>query len=137
MLHNPITHQPAAVEAPAVMTGGLNRSLLRLEGLAALLAAIAAYWYLGGSGWLFVALLLAPDVSMLGYLRGPKTGALLYNAVHNYALALALTGAALAAGWSLGVLLGLILLAHIGMDRLLGYGLKYPTGFKDTHLQRV
>jgi hypothetical protein len=35
------------------------------------------------------------------------------------------------------VAVALIWFAHIGMDRTVGYGLKYPTSFKDTHLQRV
>lgn len=115
----------------------LPRRLLRLEGLAVLVAAIALYFHLG-LGWLaLVLLLLVPDLSMLGYLGGPRAGALAYDAVHTYVLPLALGLVGVLAGAELATQLALIWLAHIGLDRLLGYGLKYPTGFKDTHLQRV
>ncbi len=74
---------------------------------------------------------------MLAYLIGPRAGAAAYNLVHTYALALplALTGFWLASPIALG--LGLIWIAHIGMDRMFGYGLKYATGFHDTHLGRI
>lgn len=74
---------------------------------------------------------------MLGYLKGPHAGAISYNVVHNWATA----GLVLALGVALAVpgvvLAGLILVAHVGMDRLMGYGLKYPTSFQDTHLGRI
>jgi hypothetical protein len=110
------------------------RLLLRLEGLFVLLCAVAAYGISGFSWWLFAGLLLAPDLFMVGYLAGPGIGANLYNAGHTYtsALALGAIGHALAA--PLGAALALIWIAHIGMDRALGYGLKEPTGFADTHL---
>lgn len=111
--------------------------LLRLEGLAVFAGAIAAYAYLGGAAWMFIVLLFVPDVSMIGYARNLRLGALTYNLVHNYALALGIFGAAWALNAELGMLLGLILIAHIGLDRMIGYGLKYPTAFKDTHLGRV
>lgn len=89
-----------------------------------------------GWGW-FVLLLLVPDISIAGYLAGPKVGSVAYDLVHTY-----LAPAILAAGMLLGVVppmwgLPLIWLAHIGMDRLLGFGLKYPSAFKETHLSRV
>lgn len=124
-------------ETPATQADAGPGLLLRLEGLATLVASIAAYAHLGGNGWLFLALLLAPDVSMLGYLRGPHMGAWLYNLFHAYLLPGGLLAAALALGWESGALLALIWLAHIGMDRAVGYGLKYATHFKDTHLSRV
>jgi hypothetical protein len=115
----------------------LPRRLLHLEGLAVLVAAIALYFD-AGYGWLALVLLfLAPDLSMLGYLGGPRLGALAYDVVHTYALPVALALAGVLAEAGLATQLGLIWLAHLGLDRLLGYGLKYPTGFKDTHLQRV
>lgn len=108
--------------------------LLRLEGLAALAAAVTAFWFIGGNWWLFALLLLAPDLSMLGYSAGEKTGAKLYNLAHTYTVPAALG----AIGWFGGigwlVPVALIWVAHIGMDRALGYGLKYPDGFKQTHL---
>ena len=86
---------------------------------------------------LAAAALLAPDLSAAGYLGGPRLGALTYNAVHNLVLALACFGI----GWALGsaplALGGAILVAHVGMDRALGYGLKLATGFADTHLGRI
>ncbi|THD43822.1 MAG: DUF4260 family protein [Bradyrhizobium sp.] len=111
--------------------------LLRAESLAVFAAAVAAYAYLGGSWALFAALLLAPDLAMLFYLAGPRVGAVAYNLVHAYVapLALAIAGVAFAAPMALSV--ALIWLAHIGLDRALGYGLKYPSGFADTHLGRI
>ena len=115
----------------------LPRRLLHGEGLVVLAGAIALYVD-SGYGWLaLVVLFLAPDLSMLGYLAGPRVGALAYDVVHTYALPVALGVAGVLGGSSTAIQLALIWLAHIGMDRLLGYGLKYPTGFKDTHLQRV
>jgi hypothetical protein len=115
----------------------LPSRLLRLEGLAVLAAALILYFE-GGHGWLLlVVLALAPDLSMLGYLGGPALGAATYDIAHTYALPIALGVVGVLAGSELAIQLALIWLAHVGLDRLLGYGLKYPTGFKDTHLQRV
>ncbi|KAA0112689.1 DUF4260 family protein [Methylobacterium sp. P1-11] len=113
---------------------GWPRMLLRLEGACILAAALWAYGWLGQSWWLFAALLFAPDLSMLGYAAGPVAGAVLYNLMHT--LALPLIGLSLAAGFDRTDLAGLALiwLAHIGLDRALGYGLKYASGFGDTHL---
>jgi hypothetical protein len=111
--------------------------LLRLEGLAVLAGALALYFD-SGYGWLLLLLLfLAPDLSMLGYLGGPALGALTYDAVHTYAFPVALGVIGVLAGSDPATQIALIWLGHIGLDRLLGYGLKYPTGFRDTHLQRV
>lgn len=115
----------------------LPRRLLHLEGLAVLVGAIALYFDLG-FGWLaLVVLFLAPDLSMLGYVAGPRIGALAYDVVHTYALPAVLGVAGVLGGSDTAIQLALVWFAHIGLDRLLGYGLKYPTGFKDTHLQRV
>lgn len=111
--------------------------LLRAEGLAVLVAALVLYFD-SGYGWvLLVVLALAPDLSMAGYLAGRRAGALAYDAAHTYVLPVALAMGGVLGGLDLAVQLALIWLAHIGADRLLGYGLKYPTHFKDTHLQRV
>jgi Domain of unknown function (DUF4260) len=114
------------------------RLLVRLEGLTAL--ALAVWWYAaaGGGHWvLFAVLFFVPDLSMLGYRWGPRVGAATYNLVHTYAIAGILAAVGVASGYRLFVELALILTAHIGMDRLLGYGLKYPRGFNDTHLQHL
>jgi hypothetical protein len=111
--------------------------LLRLEGLAAIGASIAVYVAAGGDWLPFVILLILPDLSIAAYLRGPVTGALIYNLVHNWALAGALFGLWVLLGEPLLFVAGAALMAHVGMDRLLGYGLKYPTSFQDTHLGRI
>jgi Domain of unknown function (DUF4260) len=110
---------------------------LRLEGAAALIAGLVAYNRLGGE-WLFaVPLLLLPDLSMAGYLAGPRIGSAVYNAAHNWATGLAVFGAGLALGNGALAIVGAILIAHTGGDRLFGYGLKLPTSFQDTHLGRI
>ena len=122
--------------ARAVATGGVVL-LLRLEGLAVLAAAVAVYAFIGGSWPLFALLLLAPDLAMIGYRFGPAVGAAAYNAVHTYLAPAALGAAGLALGAPTMQALALIWIAHIGLDRALGYGLKYATGFGDTHLGRI
>jgi Domain of unknown function (DUF4260) len=113
------------------------RVLLRAEGLAVAVAAIALYFHAGYPWWLLVALVLAPDVSMVGYLAGPIVGAAAYDAAHTYVLPIVLVAVGVIADAELATQFGLIWFTHIGVDRAVGYGLKYPTGFKDTHLQRV
>ena len=122
----------AAANGP--VRGGVS-VLLRLEGAVELGAAILVYWVLGGGWVMFAVLLLVPDLSMLGYLAGNRIGAAIYNAVHTYLAPALLAGLA----WALHLppwvtLVALIWAAHIGADRLLGFGLKYPEGFKPTHL---
>jgi Domain of unknown function (DUF4260) len=119
------------------MVERLPRRLLHLEGLA--LFAGSLYLYFDGDyGWLLlVVLFLAPDLSAIGYMGGPRLGALTYDLAHTSALPVALGVAGMLWDSDTAVQIALIWLAHIGLDRLLGYGLKYPSGFKDTHLQRV
>jgi hypothetical protein len=113
------------------------RFWLHAEGAAALAAAAILYQWLGGS-WLFaIPLLLLPDVSMVGYLAGRGAGSFFYNLVHNWAVGLAALGIGAWVGSDPIMLVGTVLVGHVGMDRLVGYGLKYPTHFKDTHLQRL
>ena len=110
------------------------RYILRIEGLA--IAAVSAVLYArtGASWWLFAALWLTPDLSMLGYLASPCRGARIYNAFHTYTVPITLG----LLSWLLDakalVPFALIWVNHIGVDRLLGYGLKYSTGFSWTHL---
>lgn len=111
--------------------------LLRTEGATMLAASGALYWLSGESWWLFALLLLAPDASMLGYLAGPRVGAALYNAIHSYPLPAALGTFGLVAGTPPAVAVSLVWFAHIGMDRAIGYGLKYEGEFQDTHMERV
>ena len=115
----------------------LPRLLLRAEGAAVAVGAVALYFSEGYAWWLLLLLALAPDLAMLGYLGGSRLGAACYDAVHTYVGPVALAAAGVLADADAAVQLALIWLAHIGADRLVGYGLKYPTDFKDTHLQRV
>ncbi|WP_439602554.1 DUF4260 domain-containing protein [Devosia sp.] len=107
---------------------------LRVEGFVALIAAVTTYWFLGGNWWLFAVLLLTPDLSFFGLYAGETAGAKIYNLAHTYAVP-ALLGAI---GWFGGVFwltqVALIWVAHIGLDRALGYGLKYPGVAHHTHL---
>jgi len=114
--------------------GGV-RAVLRAEGLVVLGGALFLYADTGRSWWLFAALFLAPDLSMLGYLASPRVGALAYNALHSYVAPLALAG--VSRGDGLGFALALIAVAHIGFDRAMGYGLKYSSAFAHTHLGRI
>ena len=119
------------------MLDRLPSLLLRCEGLAVLIAAVVLYAH-ADFGWLlFVVLILAPDLSALGYLAGPRVGAASYDLVHTHVLPVALGAGGVVSDTDWAMQIALIWLAHIGMDRAVGYGLKYPTGFKDTHLQRV
>jgi hypothetical protein len=111
--------------------------LLRSEGAAILVAASTAYVYGGHSWWLFAALFLLPDISMLGYLANPRVGSAAYNAAHTLTAALLLAGVGAVLGSALILSLGAIWLAHIGFDRMLGYGLKYASGFANTHLGQL
>ena len=119
------------------MLGGVDggpKLLLRLEGALVLLAGLAAWSHEGGSWPWFVGLFLVPDLSMLGYLHNPRTGAALYNAGHSYVLPGVLAALALMLGMHALLLAAILWVAHIGFDRLMGYGLKYETRFFDTHL---
>lgn len=86
---------------------------------------------------MFFILLFTPDISMFGYLVNNKVGAVIYNLVHTYSSPIIVIILGLLLTSPIVVSLGLILSAHIGMDRMIGFGLKYPTDFKDTHLNRV
>ena len=110
---------------------------LRLEGLALLIAGVIAYGWLNGAWLALLPLLLVPDLSMLGYLRGPRLGAIVYDLGHNLVVALGAIGLGLWFGQGWLTIAGVVLVAHVGVDRLMGFGLKYPTDFKDTHSQRV
>jgi hypothetical protein len=114
---------------------GAPRAWLRLEGLAVLILAVLLYQRGGHSWLLFAVLFLAPDLSFTGYLAGPRVGAFVYNLAHSY------VGPAVAAAVAIGTgrppVVALLWAAHIGFDRVLGYGLKYPSGFADTHLGRI
>lgn len=104
-------------------------------GLIVVAAAVLVYARGGNSWLLFGILFLSPDLSFAGYLRGPRVGAAIYNIFHSYIVPIALACGMWMAGRSIEI--PLIWVAHIGFDRLLGYGLKYPTGFGHTHLGKL
>ncbi len=116
---------------------GTPRLWLRLEGVCVLVAAVTTYHALGASWWMFGALLLVPDVSMLAYVFGPRVGAAGYNALHAYVGPAVLAAYAYGTGMEAAWPICLIWLAHIGMDRALGFGLKFATAFGHTHLGTV
>ena len=124
---NTIPRSSAAVSG-SVLT------LLRLEGLAVAAVTAVLYARTGASWWLFAALWITPDLSMLGYLAGSCWGARCYNAVHTYVVPTALALSALLLHAPALLPIALIWTNHIGVDRLLGYGLKYSDGFGWTHL---
>lgn len=102
-----------------------------------MICGTAFYHEIGASWLLYAILFLAPDLFMLGYLANPKLGAGLYNLAHTEAIPMLLGAASYFLHWPTPLAVSLIWLTHIGFDRVLGFGLKYPTFFKDTHLQRV
>lgn len=108
--------------------------ILRLEGAGLAAVATATYLTIGGPIWLFVVLALAPDISMLAYLGGTRVGSTVYNVFHTYLAPAALGVVGVWFTVTPFTLIALIWAAHIGVDRAVGYGLKYPTGFKHTHL---
>lgn len=128
-----------AISKKAMLVGGVSlpRILLRLEGLAVLAGTVTLYAYQGYNWWMFGLLLLSPDVAMVAYALNTRMGSLAYNLLHTSVFPILSGLFSLISGYNLGLSLALIWLAHIGMDRVMGYGLKYSTSFKDTHLSRV
>jgi hypothetical protein len=121
------------------MAGRRNLPTLFLRTEGTVLLALATFLYAREEGgWLlFLVLLLAPDVGILGYVRGTRVGAVVYNIFHTYLPPAALAVVGILSGSRLPVLIALIWFAHIGMDRMLGYGLKETSDFRDTHLGRI
>ena len=131
-----VTPEQTRASAPAV--AGWPRRILRSEGVVLLAAAVAAYFtWLDEPWWLVPLLLFAPDLFMAGYAQSRRTGAWLYNFAHSYPAPATLGAVALVVGKPFWQGMALVWLARIGMDRALGYGLKYETDFKDTHLGRI
>ena len=128
---------PAPTRAAGESVTGSARVLLRLEGFAVFAVALAAYAHAEFSWPAFALLFLVPDLSMLAYLGGRRAGALGYNLAHTYTFAMVPALVGYAGGVPAAAAGGLIWIAHIGFDRMLGYGLKYAMGFGDTHLGRI
>jgi Domain of unknown function (DUF4260) len=123
------------------MVDGLMRRQLQLEGAAIFFGALVMQYWTGYAWIPFLVLFFAPDLSMIGYFLGPRVGAICYNVAHNLALPIILY----IASWYIslpafditGQYIAVVWIAHVGFDRMLGYGLKYASGFKDTHLGRL
>jgi hypothetical protein len=128
--------ETTAPAATGMVTGGV-KILLRLEGLTLFAGMVLLYAVWGGSWWLFAVLFLVPDLSFLAYLAEAKTGAIVYNAAHSYLAPVALMTLGFGLAEPLTLSIAMIWLAHIGIDRALGYGLKYEAGFGYTHLGRI
>ena len=111
--------------------------IIRLEWAVVAAVAIVFYAWSGVSWWLFGLLILAPDLSMFGYLGGPRIGAIAYNALHILIVPVLLAVAGNLFGNVMVTAIALIWTAHIAIDRALGYGLKLSSGFQDTHLGRI
>jgi hypothetical protein len=111
--------------------------VLRFEGFALFIVAVGLYARAGNSWQQFAILFLAPDLSFIFYLAGKRAGALFYNVAHSTLGPLALAGISTAIGRPDGIGIALVWLAHIGLDRALGYGLKRTSGFADTHLGKI
>jgi hypothetical protein len=118
------------------VTGGV-KILLRLEGLTLFAGMLLLYAVWGGSWLVFGLLFLVPDLSFLAYLADSRLGAIVYNAAHSYMTPVVLLTVGFALEWPLLLSIAMIWLAHIGIDRALGYGLKYAAGFGFTHLGRI
>lgn len=125
---------PLRVTTPGLSMPGF---LLRMEGLAVTLVAVSLYAVNGFGWWMLALLVLAPDLSALGYLVGRRTGAVSYNIIHTYTLPLTLGMTGFLLSEPLALQLALIWFVHIGVDRFAGYGFKYRDSFKHTHMQAV
>ncbi|HDE3112035.1 DUF4260 domain-containing protein [Staphylococcus saprophyticus] len=112
-------------------------NLIRLENAFVFITAVIIYFMFGFSLWIFLLFLLVPDISMLGYLIDKKIGSYVYNIGHSYIVPILITLFYLVIGENLLLEIALIWLAHISMDRTIGYGLKYTVGFDKTTIQKV
>jgi len=113
------------------------KQVIQLEELGMFLLSIFLFNQLSFAWWLFPALILLPDISMIGYTAGNKIGAILYNFFHHKAVAIAVYMLGFYLHNELIQLIGIILFGHSSMDRFFGYGLKTFAGFKSTHLGEI
>ena len=111
--------------------------IMRFEWAVVAAVAVVFYAWSGASWWLFGLLILAPDLSIFGYLGGPHIGAIAYNALHILIVPVLLLLVGYLSGHAVAIAVALIWIAHIAIDRALGYGLKLSTGFQDTHLGHI
>lgn len=114
-----------------------NKQIVRIENGFAFALSFYIYLQLDSLIWLFFVLLLAPDITMIGYAMNTKIGAIVYNFGHSFISPLLLAGCYLYFSIYYLLILSIIWIAHIFMDRLFGFGLKYQDSFNQTHLQRL
>ncbi|MBE5102241.1 DUF4260 domain-containing protein [Priestia aryabhattai] len=114
------------------------KKLLQLEALLVLSISIWIYFYhFHFSLFWFLVLLLSPDISTLGYIINSKVGTIIYNLFHTYFSSITCTLLGILVDTKLPIAIGLIWIIHIGMDRVIGYGLKHKDSMKETHLQML
>lgn len=113
------------------------KTTLKIEELAQLALGIVLFSQMNYAWWIFLALILVPDIGMLGYLFNPKVGAITYNIFHNKAIAILFIALGIFYLGEIYTLVGIILFAHSAMDRFFGYGLKYQDSFNNTHLGKI
>ena len=113
------------------------KTLLKLEELFLLILAFYLFLQLNVAWWWFPVLFFAPDLSMIGYLAGPRVGAIAYDLVHHKGIAIALYLLGAALGNTVLMVAGTVMLGHSSFDRIFGYGLKYPDSFSHTHLGMI
>jgi len=113
------------------------KNILKLEEAAMFVLSIYALSLFHADWWVYLSVLIAPDISFIGYTAGNRIGAVCYNLFHHKGIAIAifLTGFLLQDEWI--QIIGIILFGHSSMDRMLGYGLKLDRGFKYTHLGTI
>lgn len=129
-----MTDLQARQQSKNILSPGI---LLRMEGLAVLGLAVFAYGRLEYSWLVFLLLFLWPDIAIVVYALDKGWGTAVYNLLHTYTLPITLLIASILFSWTFGIQFAIIWFGHIGMDRLFGYGLKYTSQFKDTHLTRL
>lgn len=110
------------------------KALIRIEEAFLVLLTFWLSIRLGFSWWIFIVLLFVPDISILGYLFGNKKGAIIYNLVHLKAVAITIAFIGFFIGYNVLILSGLVLFGHSSLDRVFGFGLKFPDDFNHTHL---
>lgn len=113
------------------------KTIIKVEEIAMLGLGIYLFSLLDYEWWWFLVLLLTPDIGMLGYLFGNKTGAFFYNLFHHKGVAIVIYLIGIYLSVPLCQLAGVILFSHSAFDRIMGYGLKYDKGFKYTHLGEI
>ena len=114
-----------------------TRMFLILESIVIFIGALLIYLFLSGNWIIFLVLLFAPDIFIVGYLKNSRIGSIIYNIGHIYVWSIILIVIGILIDLNLLILFSLIWIAHISMDRAMGYGLKYPSDFKDTHMQKI